>query len=140
MKMLDGLQTRDHEGEEMLNDFGESKVTVKKDELLAAIRKNRESHRSEFLKAQEGYREEVIKTLDRMLADVRDGRPFVQAQIMSLTMPIEHTNDYDRVIRMLEMSIAEEITVTEGQFSQYVLDDWGWKAQFTATSTRYSKG
>lgn len=123
----------------MLNDFGESKVTVKKEELLGAIRKNRETHHAFFLEAQKGYRETVIKALDQTLAEAREGQRFVLERITALVLPQEHTVDYDRVIKMLEMCVADEVTVTEQQFSQYVLDDWGWKKQFVTTNARYSK-
>src|SRR5262245_28432024 len=103
----------------LTNDFSQSTVTVKKTELLLAIKSNREKHLDEFLKAQEGYREEVIKVLDRRLAEMREGKPFLVETIWSLTMPHEHTKDYDRVIRMLEMSIADEVTISEQQFMQY---------------------
>lgn len=145
IEMVDALIGRQQPEEEdedtmALNDFGDSKVTVKKGTLLEKIKANRETHRAQFLKAQEGYREEVIKTLDRVLAEVRDGRPFQSHQIVGLTMPVEHTRDYDKVIAMLEMCVADEITVTETQFSQYVLDDWGWKQAFVTSNARYSKG
>ena len=120
----------------MVNDFGESKVTVKKSELLDAMRANREGHRAEFLKAQDGYRLAVIEELDKMLADARDGKNLRVA--VGLTAPTEHTKDYDRVIRMLEMSTADEIVISETQFAQYVLDEWGWMGQFKATTSRYN--
>jgi hypothetical protein len=119
----------------MLNDFGEGKVTVKKDELLTAIRKNREEHRGMFLEAQKGYRESVIEELDKMLADARTGKDY--RVFVGLTAPSDHTKDYDRVIHMLEMSTADEVSVTERQFSQFVLDEWGWKGDFVATSANY---
>ena len=122
-----------------MNDFGESKVTVQKEELLTAIRKNRDTHRASFLEAQKGYRDTVIKALDQTLAEAREGQRFILERITALIMPQEHTSDYDRVIRMLEMSVADQVTVTEQQFSQYVLDDWGWKKQFVTTNARYSQ-
>lgn len=128
------------EDEMALADFGESKVTVKKDVLLAAMYKNRSAHYEEFLKAQAGYREEVIRVLDETLEKARKGNPFNVQVPTTLVVPQEHTRDYDRVIRMLEMAIADEVTVTEQQFSQYVLDDWGWRAAFIASTSRYSGG
>jgi predicted HAD superfamily phosphohydrolase YqeG len=120
----------------MMNDFGDSRVTIKKDELLIAIRKNREAHRSTFLKAIEGYRTQVIEELDRMLSDAKAGKRIKRA--IELVEPMDKTKDYDRVIRMLEMSIADEIIITETQFSQYVLDEWGWSAQFVGSTSRYT--
>lgn len=111
-------------------------VTVKKDELLAALRTNRDAHRSLFLDAQTGYREDIIKELDVMLADARNGKKIRRA--VSLVEPQDHTSDYDRVIKMLEMCTKDEIFVSEREFSQFVQDDWGWKAEFVGTTSNYS--
>lgn len=123
--------------DDMLSDFADSKVTVKKAELLAAIRTNREAHRERFLKAQAAYRKTVIETLDRTLAEVKEGRPFVVNHIIQLQMPTEHTREYDTIIRMLEMSVNDELIVSQKQFKQYVLDDWDWKGQFESVSSSY---
>jgi hypothetical protein len=40
---------------------------------------------------------------------------------------------------MLEMSTATEVVVTETQFSQFVLDEWGWSASFMASTSQYMK-
>jgi hypothetical protein len=121
----------------LIDDLNSSEITVKKDELLSAIRKNRESHRGIFLKAQDGYRAAVIEELDRWLADARAGRQIKRS--LALVEPEEHTKDYDRIIRMLEMSQAETIKISERQFSQYVLDEWGWSASFTASNSAYTR-
>jgi hypothetical protein len=123
--------------DDMLADFADSKVTVKKDELLKAIRANRETHRDRFLKATTAYREVVIKTLDRTLVEVREGRPFLVNQIISLAMPTEHTKEYDTILRMLEMSVNDELVVSQKQFKQFVLDDWDWKGDFERVSSSY---
>ena len=104
----------------MVDEFGESKVTVKKDELLEAIRKNRDGHRTEFERAQAGYRTAVIEELDRMLRDAREGRRIRRA--IELVEPQDHTKDYDRVVRMLEMSTATEIVITEKRRGRFYLD------------------
>lgn len=126
---------------DMLNDFSESKVTIKKTDLLDAVRKNRDTHEKEYLAAREGYRETVIKRLEVTLEGVRAGGSFDLAEFHALaSKPTSHTKDYDRVIRMMEMSTADEVTVSETQFSCYVLDEWNWKAQFALTNATYSKG
>lgn len=122
----------------MLNDFGKSQVTIKKIELLVAIKKNRDAHRDIFLKAQIGYRAAAIKELERMLLDARENRPIRRS--IEMVEPQEHIKDYTRVISMLEMSTADEIQISEQQFSQYVLDEWGWSNQFTMSNSRYTGG
>ena len=39
---------------------------------------------------------------------------------------------------MLEMSQADTVTITEQQFSQYVLDEWGWMRDFVGSTSPYN--
>ena len=112
-------------------------INVKKSELLDVLRKNREQHRKIFLEAQESYRTAVIKELDFMLEEARSGRRIKRA--VELTEPVDQTREYDRVIRMMEMSVDETIPLEEHEFRCYVLDEWGWKASFLASNRHYSK-
>lgn len=111
-------------------------VKVKRDELLMKVKTNREEHRNLFLKAQEGYRKQVIKELDQMLADARDGKPIRRS--VNLAEPMDHTQDYDRVIAMLEMSVDLEIEIDSVEFDQYVLDNWDWKQLAMMTNLKYA--
>lgn len=120
----------------MLNNFGNSEVTVKKGELLSILRKNKKNHRSVFIDAQKGYRAQVIAELDQMLDDARNGGRIRRA--IELVEPQEHTKDYERVIRMLEMSTASTITVTEAQFRSYVMDEWDWRGAFIGSTVAYN--
>ena len=113
-----------------------SGVTVKKVELLTELRKNRGAHRGLFEEAQKGYREDVIKELDSMLAEARKGGNIRRK--VSLVEPQDHSKDYDRVIRMLEMCTKDEVFINEQEFQQYVQDDWGWKQEFTAQASNYT--
>ncbi len=114
---------------------GLSTVVVKKSELMASIKTNRENHRELFLEAQKIYREMVIVELDKMLAEARSGKT-IRKQVQ-LIEPKDHTKDYDRVIKMLEMSVDDEIEITQSEFAQFVLDDWSWKEQFLSVSNSY---
>lgn len=119
----------------MVDDFNESYVTVDKKQLLEFLRKNREAHRGIFLKACDGYRAKAIEVLDAMLTDAKSGKKIRQS--IELVEPQDHTSDYDRVIRMLDMSQADQIKISEGQFRSYVLDEWSWMAQFAGSTSRY---
>lgn len=112
-------------------------IKVKKEELLQALHKNRDAHRKIFEEAQEGYREEAIKLLDKALEDAKHGKEIrTHIQLMA---PIDQTKDYDRAIRMVEMSVDDVIEIDERDFACYVMDDWDWKRQFLTTNAFYSK-
>lgn len=114
------------------------KVQVRKSELLVALNKNREEHRTIFEEAIEGYRKEVEARLDSEIKAIKAGKR--RNVFVSMNVPQDHTRDYDRAIRMIEMSIGDEITLTESDFSCYVMDDWGWQDQFLSQATAYNSG
>lgn len=110
-------------------------MRVPKDVLLSALEKNRDEHRATFLKAQEGYRAAVIAELDKMLCDARDGNKIKRA--VSWPEPEDHTGDYEQAIAMLGMCVDDEIDITADDFQRFVMDEWGWKASWTQTTSTY---
>ncbi len=115
------------------------KVTVKTEELLETLRVNRSVHVHEYETAFEGYREQVVSEVAHGLDIMGSGGEiFVGTRLIR---PVNHVNDYDCVIRMLTMTISagvEEIEISMSNFSQYVMDEWGWKQQFSTTNSSYS--
>jgi len=110
-------------------------IRIKKDELLAAVKKNREGHRAVFEEALEGYRKQAVAELEAILAEAKAGKRIRRG--VSLIEPTDQTREYDRIIRALEMSTDQVIELSEGEFAQYVMDDWHWKGQFIATTQAY---
>ena len=110
-------------------------ILVKKSDLLTVLKKNRDSHRDLFLKAQQGFRRKAIARLDEMLERAKAGKEI--ELYVSLQAPIDQTADYDRVIGMLEMSIEDKIELDERSYQQYVLDEWTWSAATTHLNTSY---
>lgn len=128
---LGRLQEQDREGKRHMPD----QVTVSRDELLEVLRRNRASHREAFSKAQALYRERAIAELDRALADARAGNGIRLS--VSLPVPEDHTDDYDREIRMLEMSVHERVTLASHLFDQVVMDRWRWSASWESNTMSY---
>lgn len=113
-------------------------VKIKKDKLLKIIKKNRNDHRDVFLEAQEGYRKLVIELLEQQIALARGkSKGFNLERITSVTAPEDHTEDYDKAIKMLEMSEDKVIDLAYDSFTQLVMDDWGWGRQWAASNSAY---
>lgn len=123
-----------------------------REELLARMKENRDKHALAFKQALVGYylevaeqakdiaaaarklskaSEEAAKTADKVTSDTRN------TWHISASMPEDHTSDYDRVIDMFELAKMEEVTLNEHQFSQYIRDEWEWKARVFATNAFY---
>lgn len=111
-------------------------VTVKKEELRAKVQANRDAHKAIFDEAVEGYRAKIVGLLEDHLKRVKKGK--MEAIKIWLPIPEDHTNDYNRVLAMLDMSVDAEITIDQNTFASYVMDDWHWKNEFLTASSAYS--
>ena len=110
-------------------------VTVNRDEFIQHVTKNRNSHRSVFEEALEGYRNRLTAELERRIRDLRRGREV--DQYIGLPEPEDHTDDYDRILAMAEMSIDDTLELTEDEFAMYVMDQWRWKQSFSDSTALY---
>ncbi len=110
-------------------------VEMKKSELLALVRKNRESHRKDFEDALKGFQKEAVRLLEEHVGRARKG--LRQGIYVSLECPQDHTRDYDRIILMLEHEVNKTIKLSQQEFAQYAQDDWGWKNQWTLSNSAY---
>lgn len=111
-------------------------VTVRKEELLAILKTNRDNHRAIFESAQEGYRQAWIDLLEDRLEDARLGRKIERT--IWLNPPVDQTADYDRAIKMVEMHTGGTIDLDEKRFANYVMDDWEWSENFKLSNSAYT--
>ena len=95
--------------------------------LLDILRENQRKHRAVFEAAVHGWYLQAQRELDAARERVLESRP--RNVYVSLKAPQDHTSDYERVIRMVELHQQDTIELPEGDAAQYVQDDWGWKQQ-----------
>jgi hypothetical protein len=113
-----------------------NKVTCSKAELRKAVEDNRTNHREIFEEALAGYRIEQVRALEKHIDALRRGK--ILRGVYYLPVPEDHTKDYDRVLKMLDMHKPELIEISQEDFAKYVMDDWAWRAQWLGTSANYS--
>lgn len=112
-------------------------VKLKREELLDKVQRNRDNHVEEVREAQEGMLEDIAAYHAEEIARIKAGKSFDTR--INFPEPEDHTDDYDQVIAMLEMSVDEEITLSNHEFGQYVMDNWQWKDAHLRTQVMYSK-
>jgi len=123
-------------------------VKVKRQELLTKVQANRALHVREYQEACAGYKEKAIARIDEIAAELRDKIANLKAGKVielvavrfGLDAPRSYEKSYDQTIAMLEMSVDDEITLTDHEFAQYVLDDWEWQESFKTQTANYSRG
>ncbi len=113
-------------------------VKIDKARLLETVRANKALHEQEYDEAMEGYREEYVKQLAAKRKALKKGE-LPQQGFTDLPVPSKHTDEYEQVEKMLDFSVDETVELEHSEFSNYVMDDWGWKRHFSATTMNYKK-
>lgn len=111
-------------------------VTVNRNELMKIVKANRATHASEFEQAKANYRGKVLEALDARRLAIANGDKI--DLLFRLPEPQNHTDDYDRVISMLELSIDITIMLDTNEFDQYVRDNWVWSSAAKLINASYA--
>lgn len=113
-------------------------ITVLKKDLIEKIRQNRDEHRAVFDAAIEGYREFVLEQLEKRIKRLQAGKTIEES--FRFVVPEDHTDDYDRVIAMLEMDVgADTIVLEESLYRMYCDNDWDWARNFAISNSGYTQ-
>jgi hypothetical protein len=111
-------------------------VSIPRQKLVEALEKNRSQHRAIFEEALEGYRKEAVRQLEDFIRRIKNGD--LKKVYVSLPLPEEHTDEYDRALSMIAMSEDDTFILDESDYQSFVQDDWAWKRQFIASNSYYS--
>jgi hypothetical protein len=113
-------------------------VKVNRIELLGIVRGNLEKHIKEFNESVEDYKSAAIKLAESNLELAKSGDLDKISRIRLVPQkPSSYEQNYNRAIRMLELSVEDTIEVEEDVFNQLVLDEWAWKNAFVASGALY---
>jgi hypothetical protein len=113
-------------------------VKIKREELLAVVRENKEKHIVEFNESVEDFKKAAVVITKNNLKLVNTGDLNNIAKVKNLpSVPSSYEQSYTRAIRMLELSIDDVIELDDTTFNQLVLDEWNWKSNFQLSGSLY---
>lgn len=123
-------------------------VHMKTEDLLKAVKDNRVTHMNEWEEAHATWKtrqvekmEEFHRELEIAIAGANEAKELkwpVQSSFV-LREPRNYKKQYDKTIRRLEMTVDTEMYLTLADFDRYVMDEWSWKNEFSATAAVYNK-
>lgn len=138
-------------------------VTIERSKLLEAITENKKTHDEIHENALQGYykrvKEEIQKRID-LLTPLKESFQKTLSEVhpetgiavalntehqyslfnLGVPFPSNHSDDYNRAIRMVELSAHELFSLSEKEFAQYVMNDWAWRQDFLASNSLYLSG
>jgi len=98
---------------------GSRTIKVKKADLIAKIKVNKENHVKEFDKAVDAYKEEALRQLRTQLERVEEGA--LDAKLNLIT-PVNNAENYDNILEMFVWEVANEVELEQAEFQEYVQD------------------
>jgi len=113
-------------------------ITILKEKLLPLIKENKAKHDQIYDAAVSGYWVKAEEVLNEKLAEIK-----IQEKIepyLGLTYPENHTDDYNKVISMVELTSQDVIELNHQEFDQYVRNRWGWRNSFLGCNSTYGTG
>lgn len=114
-------------------------VKVKKEELLKVIRENLKKHQEAFAAAWAEFVKDYKDLAGKMIEKIDQANPQSKPSMaISLLVPEDHSADYERVIKMLEMSVDEEVRLEQHEASSYLMDEWQWKERWAENTMSYA--
>lgn len=111
-------------------------IKIKTDVLKETLIKNKENHTKQFEEAWEGYCKFAAKELEKRLEAAKERKSF---QIyIEVSVPENHTEDYERAIKMLDLHVEDTISLDSNEYTQYFEDKWRWSGKFQSDNATYS--
>jgi hypothetical protein len=98
---------------------GNRQLVVKKADLIAQIKKNKEVHIKAYAKAVVAYKKEALKQLAEQTKAAKEGKLNIH---LNLTSPISLANHYDELVEMFELEVREEIEISQQEYNEYYKD------------------
>ena len=124
-------------------------------ELLEVLTKNAEKHEKDFRIAIEIWHTDVMNDLSEHrrklkkfhrkfrdlsweeMADPKSDKMHMGHALPFRPKPVNATKEYERAIRMLEMTTRENVELTADEFRNYVEDDWEWSREAKTINSMY---
>lgn len=120
-----------------MRQFSERKIKVKKQQLLDQVEKNKQAHILEYKEAVEAYKEEAEKQIKAAKKALTNGN--FNEVYLSLTVPVNKEEEYDKVIEMFKWEVEDIVELSQGEFNQYVFDEFDFAIQARVSNTFYAK-
>lgn len=123
-------------------------VTLDKMQLLEIVRKNRGQHVAEFNDSYKGWLHQAEEKARDILTNIGSAKEryaqsgtadFRTPTFRELEEPESFANEYDRAMKMLELSVDGQIVLTRDEFANLVLDEWRWTESFKSKVAVYSR-
>ena len=120
-----------------MRQYGDRTIKVKKEELIQTIKDNKEAHELNYEEAVIAYKKEAANQLAAQSEELKNGSLKIK---LNLVTPINNSVEYDKVAKMFEMEVEDEVELSLQEFNQYIHDETEHSKQAFMSNSMYIGG
>ena len=95
-------------------------ITITKADLITKIKENKANHIKDYDQAVIDYKKEAKLQLETQLEELAEGSLRIRVDLIT---PVNKADEYDKIIKMFEWEIKDEVVLDQSEFNEYVLDE-----------------
>lgn len=114
-------------------------IKVDKAKLIEKIQENKENHVEQFEIAVVAYKKEATKQMRQNIKRInREDNTDDLSTRIKLTAPENRVDDYEKLLNQFEWELDDTVTLSQGEFNQYVNDETDWAISAKVSNSVYS--
>ena len=116
-------------------------VNISREQLLEALKSNREIHRGEYAHALVAFKTRLLSDLEAALLKVDEAEPAALNNFeLQVDFPMNHDQEFGDIIDMLTHSTDSVINIDSESFKAYFNNEWNWTSHFKNSISNYASG
>jgi len=96
-------------------------IKIDKQSLIEKLTENKTAHIEEYKKAVEDFKVEAARQIKEATKNLKEDN--FKKVSLQLIVPVDRTEEYDKVIKMFEWEVEDQVELTQSEFNEYVHDD-----------------
>ena len=117
--------------------FIEKEYTYTKDQVINALKENREKFKTDYDAALLVYKDMQTKKLKHALTYFKKHGK-LETHAIYLNAPVDRLADYDKQIAFYEKAMEDRFLLNRVEFDNIFNDQWDWVANAKITNSTYS--
>lgn len=101
-------------------------IKMKKRDIVNYLTNNRDAHIKQYEKARIGYLEKVNEIINKIGLHIASNEIPDHGFRIDLRAPELKSNEYDKCIKMFELSVDDIIELSTQDYDKIVNDNWDW--------------
>ena len=110
-------------------------INIKVSDLLPIVKQNLEKHNNVYEAAVSGYWIKAESELNNKIIQIQKKEKIEPH--LNVNYPTSYSDEYKKVIRMLELTSDNTVQLTANEFDAYVRNHWQWRYSFLSSNMGY---